>query len=261
MESDTRPGILLDIDGVLHIGDTPIEGAHDALTQLREMGRLRLLTNTTSKSRRNVVEQLRRLGFEVTAEEVRTPAAAAVQHCLDHGYESVRMLVSERLLEDLSPLQPLPEGEGRPHAVILGDLGERFTPEVLNGAFRDIMDGAHLVALQHNRYWRRSDGLALDVGAYAAALEYASAREGVTVGKPSPEFFLSAMADMGCERAVMIGDDVEADVAGAMAAGLAGVLVRTGKYRADALTTRVSPSAVVDSIAEVPELLARMPVA
>ena len=81
------------------------------------------------------------------------------------------------------------------------------------------------------------------------------------MGKPSAEFFLSAMADMGCERAVMIGDDLEADVAGAMAAGLAGVLVRTGKYRADALTTRVSPSAVVDSIADVPELLARMPVA
>ncbi len=225
------------------------------------MGTLRLLTNTTSKSRRDVVARLQRLGFDVSADEVRTPAAAAVRYCHEHGYRSVRMMVSERLLEDLAPLEPHAEGEGRPDAVILGDLGERFTPEVLNSAFRDIMDGAHLVALQHNRYWRRSDGLALDVGAYSAALEYASAREAVTVGKPSAEFFLSAMAEMGCKRAVMIGDDVEADVAGAMAAGLAGVLVRTGKYRADALTTRVSPSAVVDSIAGVPELLARMPVA
>lgn len=207
-----------------------------------------------------MVEQLLGLGFDVSAAEVRTPAAAAVRHCLDRGYRAVRMLVREPLLEDLEPLRPLSGEQERPDAVILGDLGEGFTPEVLNAAFRDIMDGAPLIALQHNRYWRRADGLALDVGAYAAALEYGSARESVTVGKPSAEFFLSAMADMGCERAVMVGDDVEADVAGAMAAGLAGVLVRTGKYRADALTTRVTPSAVVDSIAAVPELLARMPV-
>ena len=121
-----------------------------------------------------------------------------------------------------------------------------------------MMDGAELVALQHNRYWRRSDGLALDVGAYAAALEYATGREAVTVGKPAREFFLAAMADLGTERGVMIGDDVEADVGGAMGAGLPGVLVRTGKYRQDALKARVTPTAIVDSIKDVPTLLARL---
>jgi HAD superfamily hydrolase (TIGR01458 family) len=142
--------------------------------------------------------------------------------------------------------------------VILGDLGDEFTPETLNGAFRLLMDGAELLALQHNRYWRRADGLALDVGAYSAALEYASGREAVVVGKPSAQFFHAAVADMGLEEAVMIGDDAEADVAGAMAAGLAGVLVRTGKYRDDAITRRVTPTAIVDSIVDVPNLLARM---
>jgi ribonucleotide monophosphatase NagD (HAD superfamily) len=114
------------------------------------------------------------------------------------------------------------------------------------------------VALQHNRYWRRADGLALDVGAYAAALEYATGREAVTVGKPAREFFLAAMADMGLQRGIMIGDDVEADVGGAMAAGLPGVLVRTGKYRRDALKARVTPTAIVDSIKDVPGLLPRI---
>jgi phospholysine phosphohistidine inorganic pyrophosphate phosphatase len=120
------------------------------------------------------------------------------------------------------------------------------------------MDGAELVALQHNRYWRRADGLALDVGAYATALEYATGREAIVVGKPAREFFMAAVDDMGVERAVMVGDDVEADVGGAMAAGLPGVLVRTGKYRQDALTARVTPTAIVDSIKDVPALLTRL---
>jgi ribonucleotide monophosphatase NagD (HAD superfamily) len=80
----------------------------------------------------------------------------------------------------------------------------------------------------------------------------------VTVGKPAREFFLAAMDDMGLERGIMVGDDLESDVGGAMAAGLPGVLVRTGKYRQDALKARVTPTAIVDSIADVPALLPRI---
>jgi phospholysine phosphohistidine inorganic pyrophosphate phosphatase len=251
-------GVLLDIDGVLYIGDEPIEGAHAAFSELRRFGAgLRLVTNTTSRSRREVVEHLVKLGFDVTFEEVLTPAAMALRYCRERGHESVEVLVSERLREDLAPLEQLPAGQ-RADAVVLGDLGDGFTATVLNRAFRLLMDGAELVTLQHNRYWRRADGLALDVGAYAAALEYATGREAVVVGKPARDFFLAAMADMDVRRAVMIGDDAEADVGGAMAAGLPGVLVRTGKYREDALTARVTPTAIVDSIKDVPSLLARI---
>jgi ribonucleotide monophosphatase NagD (HAD superfamily) len=56
----------------------------------------------------------------------------------------------------------------------------------LNDAFRALIDGAELIALQHNRYWRRADGLVLDVGAYSAALEYGAGCEAVVVGKPAP---------------------------------------------------------------------------
>jgi len=254
----TQVGVLLDIDGVLYVGDEPIEGAREALLELRRLSAgVRLVTNTTSRSRREVVEHLRALGFEVALGEVLTPAAMAVRHCQERRYRSVAALVSEKLLEDLAPLA-LTRSGARVDAVILGDLGDGFTPAVLNGAFRLLMEGAELVTLQHNRYWRRADGLALDVGAYSAALEYGSARDAVVVGKPAEAFFGAAMADMGLERAVMIGDDVEADVGGAMAAGLPGVLVRTGKYREDALSARVTPTAIVDSIRDVPALLARL---
>ena len=125
-----------------------------------------------------------------------------------------------------------------------GIWGGGFSPGLLNIlAFRLLMDGAELVALQRNGFKARADGLALDVGAYAAALEYASGREAIVVGKPAREFYTSAIAELGVQRAVMVGDDLEADVAGAMATGLAGVLVRTGKYRDDALSARVIPTA------------------
>jgi HAD superfamily hydrolase (TIGR01458 family) len=251
-------GVLLDIDGVLYVGSEPIEGAQQALAALRQMdGGVRLVTNTTSRSRSAVVEHLRELGFDASIEEVLTPAAMAVRHCHERGHEEVELVVSDGLREDLAELDGAAPGT-HVDAVILGDVGERFDAELLNRIFRLLMDGAELVALQHNRYWRRADGLTLDVGAYASALEYATHKDAVVVGKPAEAFFAAAMADLGVERAVMVGDDVEADVGGAMAAGLPGVLVRTGKYLQKGLPQEVTPTAIVDSIADVPGLLARI---
>ena len=252
------PAVLLDIDGVLYVGDEPIAGAIAAVEELRELSSgIRLLTNTTSRSRSEIVAHLHELGFDVATTEVLTPAALAVRHCREQGYRSVRLLVAETLLEDLEQLTPATSGSPA-DAVVLGDLGDGFTAEVLNEAFRLLMDGAELVALQHNRFWRRSDGLVLDVGAYSTALEYASGRDAVVVGKPSRAFFSAALADMaaGPNAAVMVGDDVEADVGGAIDAGLRGILVRTGKFREDLLqSSGVRPTALVDSIAAVPVLL------
>jgi HAD superfamily hydrolase (TIGR01458 family) len=120
------------------------------------------------------------------------------------------------------------------------------------------MDGAELIALQRNRYWLRPEGLALDVGPFVAALEYAARVDAFVVGKPSADFFATILAGIPAEpgEAAMVGDDVESDVGGALDAGLAGVLVRTGKYRDDALrASGIDPTAVVDSIADVPALL------
>ncbi len=250
-------GVLLDIDGVLYVGDEPIAGAHEALAALRELGAgLRLVTNTTSRSRRQVAEHLDELGFETSVEEILTPAAMALRYCEERGHSSVELVVSDGLREDLAAFESR-SGEAV-DAVILGDVGDRFDAQLLNDVFRLLMNGAELIALQHNRYWRRADGLALDVGAYSAALEYATHREATVVGKPSEAFFQTALGAMDVEQAVMIGDDVEADVGGAMAAGLAGVLVRTGKFVDRGLPIEVNPTAVVDSIADVPGLLERI---
>jgi phospholysine phosphohistidine inorganic pyrophosphate phosphatase len=155
------------------------------------------------------------------------------------------------LLEDLREITLT---EDNPNHVLVGDLGEGFTYGRLTTAFRCLMGGAGLIALQKNRYWRREDGLALDAGPFVAALEYASGKSATVVGKPEKGFFQLALEDLGLgsQEVAMVGDDAEADVAGAQAAGLRGIQVRTGKYRPE---TEGEPDLLLDSIAALPEAL------
>jgi HAD superfamily hydrolase (TIGR01458 family) len=248
--------VLLDLDGVLYIEDEPIAGALDAVAALRDRGlRLRFVTNTTSRPRRDILARLERLRMPVLEQELVTPARLAVEHCIAAGRRRALLLMRDEVKGDLAGLEAVDDGA---EVVVVGDLGEHFGYDVLNRAFREVLDDAELVALQKNRYWRTPDGLALDVGPFVAALEYATGSEAVVVGKPAPAFFATVLAGLGVdpEDAVMVGDDVESDVGGALRAGLAGVLVRTGKYRQEAVAASgVEPTATVDSIADVPALL------
>jgi phospholysine phosphohistidine inorganic pyrophosphate phosphatase len=248
-------GLLLDLSGVIYVQDEAVPGAAEALGELRSRGMpIRLVTNTTMRPRRSILERLERLGIEADPDELITPATLAARRCEEAGYESVSLVVLDELREDL---EGLPEKEGPVDAVIVGDLGDRWDYEILNGAFRRLMDGAELIALQKNRYWETSEGLSLDAGPFVAALEYATGREAEVMGKPSDAFFELALSELGvrADVAAMVGDDVEADVGGAMDAGLAGILVRTGKYREDLVqASGVEPTATADSIADVPQL-------
>src|SRR6185369_11323215 len=91
--------ILLDIDGVLHVGSEPTAGAPEALERLRRTASVRLLTNTTSRSRATIAAGLRGQGFEVADEDVLTPAALALAYCREHGYRRVSLLVADDLRE------------------------------------------------------------------------------------------------------------------------------------------------------------------
>ena len=113
--------------------------------------------------------------------------------------------------------------------------------------------------MHRNLYWRTDAGLQLDAGAFLLGLEKAADTEAVVLGKPSGAFFAAALSLLGVGRseAVMVGDDLEADVLGAQRAGITGVLVRTGKYseKDEEGDTGDRPQHVVDSIADLPALL------
>ncbi len=251
--------ILLDVEGVLYIQGDAIEGAPEALARLRELaGGIRLVTNTSSISRKEVIQRVRAAGFDVADEEVLTPAAMAVRYCRSKGLSKVNLMVARSLREDLEEIDVVGTDQ-KADAIVLGDLGPMFSAETLSHAFRQMMDGAELIALQHNRYWKREDGLVLDVGAFSAALEYAAETDAVVVGKPSIDFFRMALADAGAEasRTIMVGDDIEGDIGGGLNAGIPSVLVRTGKYKAEKITeSSIEPVETIDSIVDLPDLLA-----
>ena len=243
-------GLLIDLDGTLYVEDAPIPGAREALSRFEAAGiPYRYVTNTTRKPRREVVSRLRELGFPAREDLVFAPAAAA--NALLAG-KRCHVLVAEALLEDLADL--VLAGTGPTEHVLVGDLGDGFDYARLNRAFRLLMDGAGLVALQRNRFWQEADGPSLDAGPFVAALEYASGKTATVVGKPEPAFFEAALRDLGLEAkdVAMVGDDAESDVAGAQRAGLWGIQVKTGKYRSGATG---EPDAEIESIADLPALL------
>ena len=244
-------GLLLDLDGTLYVGASPLPGAVEAIRAIADRGiPRRYLTNTTRLSRRGIAELLGRMGFAIGEEEIFTAPLAARRWMENQGFRRVALYVPEAAREDFVDLDVVAEA---PEAIVVGDLGEGWTFDVLNEAFRHLLDGAELVALQKNRYWRRGDGLALDAGPFVAALEYAVGRDAVVVGKPSVDFFALAASSLGVPAGgvTVIGDDVEADGGGAQAAGMRGVLVRTGKYREDVLErSGVRPDRVADSLAD-----------
>jgi HAD superfamily hydrolase (TIGR01458 family) len=243
----------------LYVEDHVIDGARETVGALREGGvALRFVTNTTARSHAQTVAKLGRLGFDVAPHELLTPARLAVRYCVQRGHRRALLVMNEEVKQDFAELSE--DDGGQADAVIVGDLGEEFGYDVLNRAFRAVMAGAELLALQKNRYWMRADGLSLDVGPFVAALEFATRQTAVVVGKPARSFFELVLAELEVEvgASAMIGDDIETDIGGAIAAGLAGILVRTGKYdRRDADSSGIEPTATIDSIADLPALLGR----
>jgi len=241
-------GVLLDLAGVVYEGQEAIAGAAAAITRLRDAGwHLRFVTNTTRSTKHTILKGLAGFGVEVTDRELFTPAQAARNWLVKNGCRP-HLLVHPDLTAEFED-----EFEGSGRAVVVGDAGRSFDYASLNRAFRALIDGATLLALAKNRMFKDADGqLSLDAGAFVAALEFASEREAIVFGKPAAEFYHAAMASMDCPGtdAVMVGDDAEADVAGALRAGVgAALLVRTGKYReGDEQRFDPPPTATVDDL-------------
>ncbi|MCT7376620.1 TIGR01458 family HAD-type hydrolase [Chelativorans salis] len=241
-------GVLLDLAGVVYDGEKPIAGAAEAIGRLRGAGvPLRFVSNTTRSTKKAILVRLDRLGVAVTEDELFTPAIAAREWLLKHSC-SPHLLVHPKLEPDLLGLP-----EGRRHAVVVGDVGEALDYSKLNAAFRKLSEGAEFLALANNRMFKDADGKpSLDAGPFVAALEFASQRHAIVLGKPSAEFFGMALTSMNCrpEEAVMVGDDAENDIAGSLRAGLScALLVRTGKYRVgDEARFVPKPTALVDDL-------------
>jgi len=251
--------ILLDIDGVLHVSGEPIPGAANAVDELRRAGHsMRFVSNNSTRPRHGLAEELREMGFAIEDSELQTTLAAAAREL---GGKRVLALVMAAVVPDLDELELVGHDAD---AVLIGGCDETLEPNQvfsymnLARAFEEIQAGAAFYCLHKNRWWQTARGPMLDAGAFVAGLEYATGVEATVLGKPSPSYFAAALDALEAEpeRTWLVTDDVEEDVPGARLFGMRTALVRTGKFRPEALeVARVSPDIVVSSLAHFPALL------
>lgn len=253
---DTIKGFLIDLDGVLYIADRVIPGAVETMSWLRQRGfPLRFLTNTTMRSRASLVSKLRKFGFQAAPDEMFSTAVVAAHWLAEKGISRVHLLLTEDAQQDFTGFSITMK---QPEAVVVGDMGLGFNYEVLNSAFLSVKAGAQLIALQKNRFWVTKNGLAMDAGAFVAALEYATETDASLIGKPNRAYFEMALKDIGipASQVAMIGDDIHSDIKGAQATGSKTILVKTGNYQCNAESSLpVRPDLTIESIADLPRIL------
>jgi len=252
-------GLLLDISGVLYdggVGDgTAIPGSIEAVARLQASNvSVRFCSNETQHTRSNLVAKLQQLGFSLKEDQVFTPAPATVSMLKNRSLRP-HLLIHPGLSTEFSSCST-----NDPNCVVVGDAAEEFTYDNLNKAFQLLMSMPHpiLISMGGGMYYKETDGLKLDVGAYAKALEYACDLVAEVVGKPSNEFFTAALKSMNVQpdEALMIGDDITGDIGGAQAAGMRGILVRTGKFKKSWENhPTVKPDDIVNNLAEAVDLV------
>ena len=179
--------IMFDLDGVLYQGGSVLAGAVETLDWVRREGIDHLfLTNTSSRPRAAIYENLACIGIQVALEEILTTPVAARDWLLEQGVSSVALFIPEATRGEFVGLDVLSaEAQTGAGAVVVGDLGEGWDFATLNRAFRLLMAEPHprLIALGMTRYWRAADGLRLDTAPFVVALQHATGIAPVEIGR------------------------------------------------------------------------------
>ncbi|XP_058027054.1 haloacid dehalogenase-like hydrolase domain-containing protein 2 isoform X3 [Ahaetulla prasina] len=218
--------VLVDLSGTLHIEDSAVPGAQEALKKLRSAPvTIRFVTNTTKECKQDLLERLKKLEFDIKEDEIFTSLTAA-RNLLEQKKVRPLLMVEENALHDFTArrqmniIYPLLNGArcfqgvlqsidtSHPNAVVIGLAPDQFNYQTMNRAFRLVLDGAPLIAIHKARYYKKKDGLALGPGPFVTGLEYATDQKATVVGKPERTFFLEALRGTNCgpEEAIMIGD-------------------------------------------------------
>jgi HAD superfamily hydrolase (TIGR01450 family) len=258
----TLGGVLFDIDGVLVTSWEPIAGARETIEALDDNSIARtFLTNTTSKSRKQIAEALSEAGMAANADEVLTAAALTGEYVREH-HPGARcyLLNSGNVRDDMPGIEFVDDD---PEVVVLGGAGEEFGHRELSAVYEWMSQGVPVVAMHRSMTWSTREGLRIDTGIYLTGMEESSGRKATAVGKPAPAGFLAAANRMGVDPddVVMVGDDLHNDVLAAQVVGMTGVLVKTGKFRHDTLRRwardefAMQPDHVIDTVADLRKVL------
>lgn len=252
----TRPkAFLIDMDGTLYFKGEPCPGAIETVNYLRqEKYQLRFLTNTTAKTPKMLHAQMRELGFDIYKDEIFNATYACLLYLRSQSEASCHFMVNDAVK---GFFQEIPIDDDTPDFVVVGDYGEGFNFDALNHAFRLLMDGSELIALQKGLYWFSPEGIRLDCGAFVTLLEAAAGKTATIMGKPSETFFKTVLNHLRLAPSdtIVVGDDITTDIVGAERMKMRSVLVKTGKFkRTHSENPGAKPTWILDSVSELPQL-------
>ena len=252
----TRPkAFLIDLDGTLYFKGEPCPGAIETVDYLRqEKYQLRFLTNTTAKTPKMLHAQMQALGFDIYENEIFNATYACLLYLRAQPEASCHFMVDDAVK---AFFKEIPTNNDAPDFVVVGDYGERFDFHALNHAFRLLIDGAELIALQKGLYWFSPEGIRLDCGAFVTLLETAAGKTARVMGKPSEMFFKTVLNNLQLapKEVVVVGDDITSDIVGAERMKMRSILVKTGKFKPNQLENPVAkPTWVLDSVSALAQL-------
>ncbi len=253
-------GILADIDGTLYFKGSPISGAIEAVEKLRKKGiKMLFFTNTDSKSPRTVFNRLIEYGFSIKEREIFTPIIALKEFLAECPDKKIFLVTTEEVKEEFQKFRQIKSSEV-PDFVIIGDFRDNWDVSRLNIAFKYVLKHkAKLLGTQGNKYYLDRNGEpVIDTGSFVWMIANAANVAPKIFGKPSKEYFLQALKrlDLLAENTVVIGDDIESDIEGALNANIRGILVKTGKgqyYQPS--KARIKPDLVIESFTSILEHL------
>jgi HAD superfamily hydrolase (TIGR01457 family) len=252
MLAERFDAFLFDLDGVLYQGDEPIPGAPEAVAALRALGKgVAFVTNNSSRTPEAVAAKLRSVGIEAVAGEVETSGLTTAALLAERGVPDAYVIGGEgvrRALADagILVLEGDPDTAG---AVVVG-----FDPEVdyamLRRASLLVQAGVPFIATNPDASFPAGDGERWPgAGAIVAAVETTTGVRAEVIGKPNPPIFRAALDRAGGGRPLMIGDRLDTDIAGAVAAGWPSFLVLTGiSTREDVRAYGFAPTYIWDDL-------------
>ncbi|WP_370965437.1 HAD-IIA family hydrolase [Amycolatopsis sp. cg9] len=224
--------VLFDLDGTVYHGARVIPGAPETVRAVREHGTpVRFVTNNASKAPGEVVAHLTGLGMPAGVDEVHTSAQAGVVLLKDRLAPGAEVLVvgTESLAAEVAGagLTPVRENGDDVKAVVQGHSPDN-TWAALAEACLAIRAGALWVACNVDATLPSERGLLPGNGSMVAALRTATDVEPLVAGKPQPLLFETAARSAGAERPLVVGDRLDTDIAGAVAAGIDSLVVLSG---------------------------------
>lgn len=251
---------VIDLDGVVWRGKTPVDGAPEAIAAIRAAGKpLVFLTNNGARSPSEVAGILTAAGIAASASEVLTSAMVAASVIEEQGLTGKAALVLGssqmragfgRVISEVSL-----EESARIEVVIVG-RDTQLTWEKLVAASNAIRDGALFIALNKDATLPVEGGLEPGTGAIVAALETATGVPALVVGKPEVVMMRAAEEILGAGPILMIGDRLDSDIAGANAMGWGSALVLTGvsapeDVKVSGQTGGPKPTYVIDALGDL----------